>query len=626
MSDARTNSELSSPTAPLRWALAFAWRARPGLCNLLATSTLFAALLPAATTLTLGLVVAEANRAVRGSQAPDLRPAAAWFAASLLLMFVHGVAAAMRRYAEQRLEDVLNLELSTRLLDHSATLDLAFFEDPESQDLLSRAASDPGGSFLQFFVAAAGAAGSAVLCLSLVGVLLWVDWLAAPALVLVAAPFVVHHWRLARERFLLERARTRQRRWAGYYLGHVTSRELVPEMRILGLAPLLGARFRERIGAINDELRALYARQTLGRIVGYGAYLVGLGGTVAWVAARVQAGTIDIAGLATFTLAAVRLRTGVSDLAEQIGAAREASLFVTYLTDFLKQRPRIASGRLPAPESPAPRIALDHVSFAYPGASHSALADVSLEIPPGAVVALVGHNGSGKTTLAKLLARLYDPTTGAILVDGRPLHDVDLEAWHRRVSLVPEHPASYEASLHENIALGDWRTLLDDHAAVERIVRESGLGAVADGLPQGIDTLLGRRFGTADLSRGQWQSVAIARALAHDPGLLILDEPTANLDAEAEARLYAAVKELARGRTTVLISHRFSTVRLAETIFVLEDGRLVESGSHRDLIAAHGLYARLYDLHHAEPAPETAAARLAASAAAPTASTTRPPP
>jgi ATP-binding cassette subfamily B protein len=589
--------DLPASTTPLRWAITFAWRARPGLCNLLAATTLLASLLPAVTTLTLGLVVAEVNRAVRGSPTLDFRPAGAWFAASLLLMLLHGIAAALRRYAEQRLGDVLNLELSTRLLDHAATLDLAFFEDPDSQDLLSRAANDPGGSFLQFFVAAAGAAGSAVLCLSLIGVLLWVDWLAAPALILVAAPFVAYHWRLARERFLLERARTRQRRWAGYYLGQVTRRELVPETRILGLAPLLAVRFREQIGAINDELRRLYARQTIGRIVGYGAYLLGLGGTVAWVAARAQAGTIDIAGLATFALAAVRLRTGVSELAEQVGAAREASLFVTYLTDFLSRRPSLRSGRLPA-RSSAPRVALDHVSFAYPGAGKPALDDVSLEIAPGAVVALVGHNGSGKTTLAKLLARLYDPTAGAILVDGSPLHDLDLAAWHRRVSLVPEHPATYEASLHENIALGDWQALLEDRATVARIAREAGLDVVADGLAQGMDTPLGRSFGTADLSRGQWQRVAIARALAHDPGLLILDEPTANLDAEAEARVYAAVKELARGRTTVLISHRFSTVRLAETIFVLEDGRLVESGSHRELIEAQGLYARLYSLHH----------------------------
>ena len=612
-----TRSDLPSLRATLRWALAFAWRARPGLVKLLAASTLLAALLPAAITLTIGLVVAAVYREVRASGGTiDVRPAATWFAASLILMLLQGTAAALRRYAEQRLGDVLNLELSSRILDHAATLDLAFFEDPEAQDVLSRATNDPGGSFLRFFIAASSAAGSAVLCLALVGVLAWVDWLAAPALVLVAAPFVVHHWRLGRERFALDRARTRRQRWAAYYLGHVTRRDLVPETKILDLAPLHGARFRERLAGIHHDLTALYARQATGRIVGYAVYLIGLAAAVAWVAARARAGSIDLAGLATFTLAGVRLRTAASDLAAEIGAAREGSLFLTYLTDFLERRPSIASvhpppaATAPANLEPAtiraPHLELDGVGFTYPGADRPALEDLSLQIEAGSVVALVGHNGSGKTTLAKLLARLYDPSAGTIRVDGIPLSTLDLASWHRRLSLVSESPVVYEASLRENVAFGDWRTLLDDRAAVERVVRESGLDAIAATLKDGLDTELGRAFGAADLSRGQWQRVAIARALAHDPGLLILDEPTANLDAEAEARVYAAVRELARGRTTVLISHRFSTVRLADTIFVLEAGRLVESGNHRELIAASGLYSRLYRLHH--PAPDASEA------------------
>jgi ATP-binding cassette subfamily B protein len=629
----------------LRWALALGWRTRPALVQLLVASTLLASLLPAVATLPVGFVVAAVYRAVRdSSEAPDVGAAARWVVGRGGVVVVEGAAAAGRRDAEQRLGDVLELELSSRILDHAATLELAFFEDPDSQDVLSRATHDPGGAFLRFFEAAASATGSAVLCVALVIVLLWVDWLAAPALVMLAAPFVVHHWRLGRERWALERTRTRRQRWAGYYLGLVTRRETVPQTRMLGLAPLLAARYRERIAGIHGELAALYARQARGRILGYGAYLVGLAGAVAWVATRARAGTIDLAGLATFTLAGVRLRTAVSDFASEIGAARESSLFLSYLTEFLERRPAIGSragaggavDREPAAplDSPAPRprpqatstlgnrtaaarVELDRLSFTYPGDSHPALDEVSLSIEPGTMAALVGHNGSGKTTLAKLLAGLYHPTAGAILVDGRPLATIEPDDWYRRVALVPQHPVAYEASLHENIALGDWRALLDDRERVERIAHEAGLEAVARSLPQGLDTPLGRAFGAADLSAGQWQRVAIARALAHDPGLLILDEPTANLDAEAEAQVYAAVRELARDRTTLVISHRFSTVRRADRVFVLEAGRLVESGTHAALLVANGLYARLYRLHQGETAAEPSDEVAAAAASEP---------
>jgi ATP-binding cassette subfamily B protein len=220
-----------------------------------------------------------------------------------------------------------------------------------------------------------------------------------------------------------------------------------------------------------------------------------------------------------------------------------------------------------------------------------------LRLAPGETVALVGHNGSGKTTLAKLIARLYDPTAGRILVDGEDLRQLSLEHWHQHLGLVVEHPLAFEATAHENLALGDWRRLLEDRSAVTEVADRARVRELIESLPQGFDTLLGRGFGQVSLSTGQWQRLAVARVLARRPKILILDEPTANLDVFAELELFAALREVAAGTTTVFISHRFSTVQMADRILVLEEGRLVEQGSHKDLVRSGGLYASLFRLH-----------------------------
>ncbi len=578
------------------------------------------------TTLTIGLVVAAVYRAVRAStEALDVRPAALWFAVSLGLMLLQGAAATLRRYAEQRLGDVLNLELSSRILDHAATLDLAFFEDPESQDVLvardqrSRrlvpallhrrlergglggALPRPGGRADVGGLArgaGAGAGRGAVRRPSL-----------APGPGALRARARAHAAPTMGD--LLPRSRRRAASWCPRRGSSTWRRSSAPASASAS-------------AGIHAELSALYARQATGRIVGYAVYLIGLAAAVVWVAARARAGTIDLAGLATFTLAGVRLRTAVSDFAAEIGAAREGSLFLTYLTEFLERRPSIASGRTqPAAIVPAvaprqsrrPRPARRASSSTVSASPIRApivprLDDLSLSIAPGRWWRWSATTGPARPRSPSCWRGSTSPARGRSASTANRCRPSTSPSWHRRLSLVSESPVVYEASLRENVAFGDWRTLLDDRAEVERIVRESGLDAIAATLKEGIDTELGRGFGAADLSRGQWQRVAIARALAHDPGLLILDEPTANLDAEAEARVYAAVRELARGRTTVLISHRFSTVRLADIIFVLEAGRLVESGSHRELIAANGLYSRLYRLHHpAADAAEPPAAR-----------------
>ncbi|HUP25471.1 MAG TPA: ABC transporter ATP-binding protein, partial [Thermoanaerobaculia bacterium] len=390
-----------------------------------------------------------------------------------------------------------------------------------------------------------------------------------------------------------------KRRWSEYFFSLVTDRDAVPTTRTLGLAPLLLRRFESTVREINQASRRLYRRQALGRSIGSLLFLLAVGVMLLAVLQRGRAGELAAGPLAAYAFAALRLRREADALSQSLSELMEGALQVAFLPELLRTVPAVSD----APEAARPlirgRIEVDQVTFHYPGSDRPAVDRVSLRLEPGETVALVGHNGSGKTTLAKLIARLYDPTAGRVLVDGRDLKELSLEHWHQHLGLVVEHPLAFEGSAHENLAFGDWRRMLDDRQAVVGAADRARVRELIESLPQGFDTLLGRGFGQVSLSTGQWQRLAVARVLARRPAVLILDEPTANLDVFAELELFSALREVAAGTTTVFISHRFSTVQMADRILVLEAGRLVEQGSHRELLRAGGLYASLFRLHGA---------------------------
>ncbi|MCA9481163.1 MAG: ABC transporter ATP-binding protein, partial [Nitrospira sp.] len=295
--------------------------------------------------------------------------------------------------------------------------------------------------------------------------------------------------------------------------------------------------------------------------------------------------------------AAMRLRSALELSVLSSASVFEQTLYISNLREFLSIQPRSPAGSGRPLLAPKGKIEFRNVSFGYPGTHMATLSNVTFSIEPGETIALVGENGAGKTTLVKLLARFYDPGDGAILFDGVDVREWSLESLHQQITFVFQNFIRYEATAHENIAYGDWKRLVHDRKATEHIADEAGVTNLIQHLPQGYDTLLGKKFGDHDLSGGQWQQLALARALARDAQLVILDEPTSNLDARAEYELFRRFCDLAQGKTTVLISHRFSTVSMADRILVLKDGRLVETGSHKHLIEKNGHYAKLYEFH-----------------------------
>ena len=490
--------------------------------------------------------------------------------------------------------------ISVRLMEHATSLDLVSFEDPVFYDKMERARRQTSAR-LGMLAGLAGMAQQLLTLLSLLSaVIVFYPWLLV--LLLVATiPVFLGETRFAMLNYSMLYRYTPERRELDYlrYLG--ASNESAKEVKIFGLGQHLAERSRtlfERFYIENKRLAIHRAwHGSLVNLIPTGAYYAAYG----LIVLRALAGVLTVGDLTLMVGAFSRARSIMESLVSGLVGVSEQALFIKDLFDFFETQPTITSppDALPAPRPIRDGFEFQNVSFYYPESERLILDGISFRFYADERIALVGENGAGKTTLVKLLARLYDPSSGRILLDGIDLREYRVEDLRQEIGVIFQDYMRYDMLAAENIGFGRIDALADDER-VQRSAEKSLAAAVVSTLPNAYRQMLGRRFeGGVDLSTGQWQKIALARAYMRDAQILILDEPTASLDARAEFEVYQRFVDLTEGKMAVLISHRFSTVRMADRILVLENGRIVEQGSHQQLVALGGKYSELFELQAA---------------------------
>ncbi|HEY1695988.1 MAG TPA: ABC transporter ATP-binding protein [Polyangiaceae bacterium] len=575
--------------------LRLVWRSSPTQTVALAVLTLVGGLVP------LGIAYAG-KRIVDAVVAHDRGETLRWVLFELGLV----VALALVQRGLALIRNILGLRLgvdiNVSILEKAQGLELHFFEDPEFYDKLTRARREASSRPISLITGAFGLVQSLITLVGYGALLVRFSGWAVLALCVATIPATIAEMRFSKLAFKIRNWRSPESRRLMYLEYVLANDEHAKEVKLFGVGPMLLDRYKVLSEEFYDEDRKLYLRRAkwtqVLSLIGTGTFYA----AYAAMAIMTAAGALTLGNMTMYVLAFRQGQQAFQSALGGIGDIYEHNLYMSNLWEFLAIADAGAAARLQSPgtaaaEQGAKGLVLEDLGFRYPGKDAWALRHVDLTIAPGASLALVGQNGAGKTTLVKLLTRLYEPTEGRIVLDGRDLREWDPLTLRKRFGVLFQDFNQYQLKVRENVGMGSVEHM-DEEPRVERAVERGGATDVVSALPSGLDAPLGRWFqdGT-ELSGGQWQKIALARAfMREEADILVLDEPTAALDAEAEHAVFTRFRELAQGRTTVVISHRFPTVRMASTIVVLDHGTVAEKGSHEELVALGGTYARMFAL------------------------------